>query len=483
MEKINSMARELAHTRWLPPMAVFMVVAALGGLIVFGTLQLRKNFQQQLVTHNGEVLDTVAALERLTTSTTETVTGQIENPASQFTLALRLSQIQDGIMAVRLYDNHGRFILSLPDAVCTNELNSKVMAQMTQLRPRSWFESHASLGEVFLAPAAGASSTGLQLPLLYMLIPLHAKGGTNLLAVAELIQDGRQLAEEFAVLDQSLLRQALIAFLSIGGLTGLGLGWAFRRLQQINRQLQAQAASLRRANQELALTAKTSALGAVTAHVIHALTSPLNGLQQFVAARANGDQEWNEALRGTERMQSLLGEVVHVLSEESGDTRYLVPWPEMVQVIVSRIQSEAQTAGVRLEWQCHAHGQLANRDASLLLLILDNLLRNALEATPRGSTVKLLVKPSANGVLCEVSDEGKGIPMAIRKSLFVPVKSTKPGGHGLGLSISQHLARHLGAELRLVRSDESGTVFALDLPTDKLGEENQSVGGPFAVTA
>jgi signal transduction histidine kinase len=78
--------------------------------------------------------------------------------------------------------------------------------------------------------------------------------------------------------------------------------------------------------------------------------------------------------------------------------------------------------------------------------------------------VSVACEASADALQFTVTDTGSGLPASIRQNLFVPVASTKPGGGGMGLAISSRLARHAGGTLSLVRSDASGTQFALRVP-------------------
>jgi len=302
-----------------------------------------------------------------------------------------------------------------------------------------------------------------------------------MLAVAELVLDGTGIDRELRKLDQHLFWQAALGFLLSGGAAGFALAWAFFRLQTMNRRLQNQAARLRRANQELALSNKTSALGAVTAHVIHGLTSPLNGLQNFVDAHAEGGEEWQAAMVNTRRMQTLVGEVMRVLGEQTQGIEYELSFEELAQVLERRVQPAAQTAGVQYEQCITARGELSSRTANLLLLILENLVQNAFQATPAGKRVTLSMAQASTGLRCEVTDEGCGLPPALLDRLFVPCRSTKASGNGLGLALSQHLARQLGAELRLVRSNKYGTTFALQCSSSRL--ERQPVEEPLLTNA
>jgi signal transduction histidine kinase len=63
-----------------------------------------------------------------------------------------------------------------------------------------------------------------------------------------------------------------------------------------------------------------------------------------------------------------------------------------------------------------------------------------------------------------VQDQGTGLAESVRQVLFRPLRSSKPGGGGIGLAISHQLARHAGGSLELARSDGTGSVFRLVVP-------------------
>ena len=108
--------------------------------------------------------------------------------------------------------------------------------------------------------------------------------------------------------------------------------------------------------------------------------------------------------------------------------------------------------------------------------VLLNLVRNAVQASPPGGTVRLTTTqagpwsdpellPTQGGVYfrLEVADQGDGVPPESLPRLFTPFFTTKPGGSGLGLSISHQIARLQGGVLRYRRL-EHGSVFSLLLP-------------------
>ena len=109
----------------------------------------------------------------------------------------------------------------------------------------------------------------------------------------------------------------------------------------------------------------------------------------------------------------------------------------------------ADAAGVRFETKVQFDGKLSNREADLILLILENLVQNGIEATPAGKTVEVMVTGTDGAISFEVCDQGSGLPAGTETRLFMPCTSVKIGGGGIGLAISKQLAQSLGAQLEL----------------------------------
>jgi signal transduction histidine kinase len=246
-------------------------------------------------------------------------------------------------------------------------------------------------------------------------------------------------------------------------------------LQKANRELKARTDDLAKANQEFSLAAKTSALGAITAHLIHGLKNPLAGLEDYVTSQSNGGDrspgdEWHAAMETTRRLRSLVNEVVGILREEqTGGAVFCVTTDELLTQAETKVRPLAAACGVTLTCRSEAGTSLPNRQANLALLILDNLLRNACEATPRGHRVTLVAGCDPGKVWFLVEDEGPGLPEKVNGRLFQPVASARIGGSGIGLVISRHLAQHAGGRLELVRNSVNGCCFRLSIPVEATG--------------
>jgi len=471
--------QQLKGSKLLPAFVLALALAVLGVTIYAGASRLRRSVRAQIINRDGDILYNVALAQQFASEAPGHLGQRLQSPADQLALALNISQLKEGVLAVRLYDAQGRAVTAFPPYVSDAALSGSTLAELRALRPRSLYLGAAPLADLFLTGEFPGPGTNVA-PLLEVNIPIHAQGEKQLLASAQLILDGRPLETEFAKLDSALWRQAGLSFLAGGALLSATLLWAYRRLQRSHMLLRERTACLLRANHELTLAAKTGALGAVTAHLVHGLSNPLANLQGFVAAhgkRAPEDTDWQDAVHATQRMQKLVHEVVRVLGEENAVDQYEITLSELADVLYAKVQPMAQEAGVPSQVRLSAQGTLGNRAANLVLLILENLVHNALQVTPRGQPVRVSMTTIGDEVVCEVSDAGPGFPTHLLKSVFTPCRSTQ-GGSGLGLAISRQLASHLGARLELKSTSTTGCVFALSLPAALLAGEPKASPGP-----
>ncbi|HEV3030935.1 MAG TPA: ATP-binding protein, partial [Polyangia bacterium] len=108
---------------------------------------------------------------------------------------------------------------------------------------------------------------------------------------------------------------------------------------------------------------------------------------------------------------------------------------------------------------------VATGDADRLARAVDNLLRNAIEASPGGDVVAVEVRADREQVRLRVLDRGSGFPQGKAGELFEPFFTTKADGTGLGLAISRAIAQAHGGEVAYSREGDV-TRFELMLPRD-----------------
>ncbi len=108
-------------------------------------------------------------------------------------------------------------------------------------------------------------------------------------------------------------------------------------------------------------------------------------------------------------------------------------------------------------------------DPEQLKEVLVNLTVNACEAMENGGLISIyeevaFVRPLGNVTIIRMSDNGPGIPRAIREKVFEPFFTTKEEGTGLGLSIAFRIIEEHGGWLNVTSEGGLGTTFVITLP-------------------
>jgi PAS domain S-box-containing protein len=108
---------------------------------------------------------------------------------------------------------------------------------------------------------------------------------------------------------------------------------------------------------------------------------------------------------------------------------------------------------------------ISGRPAALTEL-MTNLILNAIDAMPRGGTLAIGTRRSADGgVTCTVADTGVGIPAAVSARIFEPFFSTKgDAGSGLGLAMVYSIVKRHRGDIRVDSEPGQGATFTLTFP-------------------
>ena len=115
-------------------------------------------------------------------------------------------------------------------------------------------------------------------------------------------------------------------------------------------------------------------------------------------------------------------------------------------------------------------------DPEQLKEVLVNLMVNACEAIEKGGNIVIHedknTTPSGESVaIIRVSDNGPGIPAAIRQKVFEPFFTTKEEGTGLGLSIVARIIEEHGGSMAVESIEGQGATFIISLPIMESSDE------------
>ena len=103
-------------------------------------------------------------------------------------------------------------------------------------------------------------------------------------------------------------------------------------------------------------------------------------------------------------------------------------------------------------------------DAGQLRQVLINLIANALDSMPDGGELTVMTRAQGDRVEIVVADTGQGMAQDTFDNLFQPFYTTKVGGTGLGLSVSQKIIHDHGGDISVQSKPGAGSSFTIDLP-------------------
>jgi signal transduction histidine kinase len=217
------------------------------------------------------------------------------------------------------------------------------------------------------------------------------------------------------------------------------------------------------------------------ANVAHELRTPLTSVQGYAQALRDGviedKAEQDRALttigRESERMASLIGQLLDLARLESGQTRLNlqpVPITPILDRVAERFRPTATQKGITL-LTTGTPDLSVQGDEGRLDQILSNLIDNAIRHTPPGGYVKLAAasNPAGPQVRLTVADTGEGIPPERLAHIFDRFDRghrdlADRSGFGLGLAIVRELVTLHHGTIRVSSQPGTGTTFAIDLP-------------------
>lgn len=443
-----------------------MAVASILFVVIVGavTLRLREQLREQVLRREAESLHAVALMQ-LSAPTIRLTDFGIADPTEDIFAALVMSSRLKGVLSIEVFDPSLERRAAMPETAAMAPVWWK--SSLSEQNAAARFETLTITNAGAESPAPGAVE---QVPVLEAIVSLR---GTPFAGwTARYIVDGGALAGEFGRMDRALFAQASVA-IGVGVLTLVGfLRWAFARLREANRRLSSRTAELAKANQELVFAAKTSAVGALSAHLLHGIRNPLAGLEWLALEQveqppsANTHDAWQEAIASTRRLRMMVNDVLGVFQNESQpQLAPCVSVNELFAKLKTRLNEQVVSRRILFSVDASQAGaaEIPARAASLASMVLFNLVENAIQACAADACVTLQVRPSGDRIDFIVTDAGPGLPETVRSHLFEPVPSLH-GGSGLGLAISHRIAQHAGGELVLVKSDRAGTTFRLSVP-------------------
>ncbi|MFB3891579.1 MAG: nitrogen regulation protein NR(II) [Phycisphaerae bacterium] len=229
------------------------------------------------------------------------------------------------------------------------------------------------------------------------------------------------------------------------------------------------------ANARLEQSARLATLGQLSASVAHELRNPLSGIKMNARILADElakasirDKSLELIVREIDRMDLYLQELLS-LAAGTGAPRPpklgRVKLGDLAASVVALLEGRCRHAGVTIEQAFDDSLPPVRADGDQIRQVIMNLMLNAMDAMPRGGTMRLAAARGESGSVARfsVSDTGPGVQAPAGTDIFDPLVTTKSGGAGLGLYISRRIIAAHGGRIGYTTS-ATGCTFWFELP-------------------
>ena len=226
--------------------------------------------------------------------------------------------------------------------------------------------------------------------------------------------------------------------------------------------------------QRLAEQERLAALGRLAAGLAHEVNTPVTGIASYAQLLHELTPTTDPRAPLAAKLEEQAFRVARIvtnlleLARPSGFERQIVDLAELAREEMAGLRGDAERVGVAIRIE-PADNVTANVNRVQFELVVHNLLRNALQATPAGGTVEVTVGAGADDAWLEIRDTGPGVPEELRERIFEPFVTTKQGrgGTGLGLAITRDIVVAHAGRIRVMPNAPHGTVMRVEVPRQR----------------
>jgi signal transduction histidine kinase len=229
----------------------------------------------------------------------------------------------------------------------------------------------------------------------------------------------------------------------------------FRLAEKRNEELEIAMAEFRRLKSRLTADAEPSgaklSIAPFAQHVLVQLE------------KAGKDRQEEEQVR-LERLISTCDDVIALAAASGLTCSRHQGVDDVLRSALANLAGDADEAGVRFEgrFACVSSPPL---DGARLQRALENIVRNAMEASPEGGSVRVDSWCEGGSVVIRVSDAGPGWPAAVRDQVFEPfVSYAKPNHCGVGLSLAKQVIEAHAGTAEALDGESGGAIVEIRIP-------------------
>ncbi|WP_411280014.1 ATP-binding protein [Gemmatimonas sp.] len=235
----------------------------------------------------------------------------------------------------------------------------------------------------------------------------------------------------------------------------------------------------KRAEESLREIGALTTMGQLAASVAHEINNPLAGIQNaflLIRGAIPTDHPHYRFVGAIEREIARIAAVTRQLYETYRPDQSMIAQSSVILAVtdaVSFLEQVNRVRQVNIVTDLSRAPSLVPVPDALLRQTMYNLVQNAFDASPASGTITVTAMVEQDECVLRVTDEGPGVPDALRQRIFDPFFSTKDrtvktGGMGIGLSLVRQSVHAVGGSIVVHDRPQGGTEFEVRLPMTPL---------------
>jgi len=215
---------------------------------------------------------------------------------------------------------------------------------------------------------------------------------------------------------------------------------------------------------------KLTTVGRLAAGVAHEIRNPLTTLRGFLQLQKQTSrldmQHVDLMLSELDRINFIVGEFL-ILAKPQAVKHVSKDVRKVMTDVTSLLDSEAHLYNIHFHLRFTEDSCVIACEENQLKQVFINLLRNAIEAMPKGGNIHIDIKHDNDQIVISIIDEGVGIPEDLLKRIGDPFFTGKDTGTGLGIMVSQRIIQSHKGTLDIHSQENVGTTVVVSLPVLK----------------